>query len=83
MSERELNEDGTYTVQAGDTLWAIAESFYGDGSSWSQIYESNKETIGGNPDLIQPGQDLLITPLPADDAEAEPAAETAEEEPAG
>ena len=73
MSERELNEDGTYTVQAGDTLWAIAESFYGAGSSWSAIYESNKETIGDNSDLIQPGQELLITPIPADDAETEPA----------
>lgn len=73
MSDRELNEDGTYTVQAGDTLWAIAETFLGDGNAWRSIYEANQETIGGDPDVIRPDQ-VLVLPVveaPADEPVAE------------
>ena len=79
MSDRELNEDGTYTVQGGDTLWAIAESFLGDGTQWSSLYELNQDTIGGNPDLIQPGMVLVLAAAPVvEDAPVEvPAPETA------
>ncbi|OBI09821.1 lectin [Mycolicibacter nonchromogenicus] len=47
----------TYTVVAGDTLWAIAERFYGDGSKYPQIAEASGIA---NPDLIHPGQELTI-----------------------
>ena len=50
----------TYTVKKGDTLWAIAKRFYGDGSKWPTIYNANKKVIGGNPNLIRPGQVLVI-----------------------
>ncbi len=50
----------TYTVKKGDTLWAIAKRFYGDGSKWPTIYNANKAVIGGNPNLIRPGQVLVI-----------------------
>jgi len=50
----------TYTVVKGDTLWKIAKHFYGDGNQWRAIYEANKSVIGGNPDLIYPGQVLTI-----------------------
>jgi LysM repeat protein len=50
----------TYTVVRGDTLWAIAKRFYGSGSKWSTIYESNRGVIGSNPNLIKPGQVLVI-----------------------
>ena len=55
-----------YTVQPGDTLSGIAEKFYGDTSekSWQRIYEANKAVIGGNPQVIMPGQHLTI---PAED----------------
>lgn len=49
----------TYTVEAGDSLWAIAEKFYGSGSDWSRIFEANSDQIA-NPDAIQPGQTLRI-----------------------
>ena len=49
----------TYTVAEGDSLWAIAERFYGDGSQWNRIAEANQEQLP-NPDLIQPGQVLTI-----------------------
>lgn len=50
----------TYTVKSGDSLWKIAASLLGDGSKWNKIYEANKTVIGGNPNLIQPGQVLTI-----------------------
>lgn len=50
----------TYTVKSGDCLWKIAKQFYGSGSSYTKIYEQNKGTIGGNPNLIYPGQVLTI-----------------------
>jgi tetratricopeptide (TPR) repeat protein len=49
----------TYTVEAGDSLWAIAEKVYGSGNDWSRIFEANSDQIA-NPDAIQPGQILRI-----------------------
>lgn len=52
----------TYTVVSGDNLWTIAQRLLGDGSRWSEIYSynNNKSIIGGNPNLIRPGQVLSI-----------------------
>lgn len=50
----------TYTVVKRDCLWKIAQKFYGNGSQYTKIYEANKGTIGGNPNLIYPGQVLTI-----------------------
>jgi nucleoid-associated protein YgaU len=47
----------TYTVVSGDTLWAIAERFYGDGNRYQQIADASGIA---NPDLIHPGQVLTI-----------------------
>ena len=50
----------TYTVKSGDCLWNIAKQFYGSGSDYTKIYNANKGTIGGNPNLISPGQVLTL-----------------------
>ena len=50
----------TYTVKSGDCLWTIAKQFYGDGSKYTVIYDANQEEIGGNPNLIYPGQALIL-----------------------
>ena len=50
----------TYTVKAADNLWKIAGRFYADGRLWERIYDANKDVIGPDPDLIQPGQVLAI-----------------------
>ena len=42
----------TYTVVSGDTLWAISERFYGDGSKYQIIADASGVA---NPDLIHPG----------------------------
>jgi nucleoid-associated protein YgaU len=47
----------TYTVVSGDTLWAISERFYGDGSKYQRIADASGIS---NPDLIHPGQVLTI-----------------------
>lgn len=49
-----------YTVVRGDCLWSIAKRFYGDGSKYTAIYDVNRGVIGGNPNLIYPGQVLTI-----------------------
>lgn len=48
---------GTYTVKSGDSLSKIGKRH---GVNWQDIYELNKDLIGGNPDLIQPGQELKL-----------------------
>lgn len=50
----------TYTVVKGDCLWRIAKRFYGNGSKYPVIYDANRGVIGGNPNLIYPGQVLTI-----------------------
>lgn len=50
----------TYTVVRGDCLWKIAKRFYGNGSKYTVIYNANKGVVGGNPNLIYPGQVLTI-----------------------
>lgn len=50
----------TYTVVKGDCLWNIAKKFYGNGSKYSVIYNANRSVVGGNPNLIYPGQVLTI-----------------------
>jgi nucleoid-associated protein YgaU len=47
----------TYTVVSGDTMWAIAERFYGDGSKYQVIADASGVT---DPDLIHPGQVLTV-----------------------
>lgn len=48
---------GDYTVREGDTLSAIAARH---GTTWRKIYAANESVIGGDPDLIVPGQRLDI-----------------------
>ncbi|MBD0688463.1 hypothetical protein BG452_01395 [Streptomyces sp. CBMA123] len=48
---------GDYTVKSGDTLSSIAAA---QGLDWHDLYKNNAKVIGGNPDLILPGQTLSI-----------------------
>ncbi len=52
------HRQGTYTVQRGDTLNSIAQA-NGLGS-WRSVYDANERTIGGNPNRIYPGMQLLL-----------------------
>jgi len=48
-----------YEIKSGDTLWAVAKEFYGDGNKYTKIVEANKEVIK-NADKIFPGQKIRI-----------------------
>lgn len=55
----EVAASDTYTVVKGDCLWNIAKKYYKKGSSYTKIYNANKDKIK-NPNLIYPGQVLTI-----------------------
>ncbi|MEW6046153.1 MAG: LysM domain-containing protein [Bacillota bacterium] len=49
----------SYEVQPGDTLWAIAERFYGDPEAYRWLAQANGI---GDPNLLRPGQRLVLPP---------------------
>ena len=46
-----------YIVKKGDNLSKIAKKY---NTTWKNIYNNNKDIIGDNPNLIYPGQKLII-----------------------
>lgn len=53
-----------HKVERGESLSKLALFYYGNGRLWPSIYNANKGVIGANPDLIYPGQELLIPKKP-------------------
>lgn len=51
-----------HEVKKGDTLWAISERAYGNGSKYPEIFEANRPMLS-DPDKIYPGQMLRIPAL--------------------
>ena len=49
----------SYTVQAGDTLSAIAKKFLGSANEYMDIFNANRDQLT-DPDKIKPGQVLKI-----------------------
>lgn len=47
----------TYVVRKGDTLGGVAARYC---TTWRAIYDINKDTIGRNPNVIEPGMVLTI-----------------------
>jgi nucleoid-associated protein YgaU len=58
-NRREIPEEIFYTIEKGDTLWAIASKYYDDGSKYTHIVDANIEVIK-DADLIYPGQTIRI-----------------------
>ena len=46
-----------YSVQPGDTLGSIAAS---SGTTWQAVYAANRTVIGGDPNVIDTGEQLLL-----------------------
>jgi len=60
MDEEDItlySESVAYIVKQGDNLSSIAEKY---NTTWQKIYNDNREVIGDNPNLIKPGQKLII-----------------------
>jgi hypothetical protein len=49
-----------YEVKPDDSLFKIAKLELGDSSRWREIYDANLATIGPDPDVISPGQQLVM-----------------------
>jgi murein DD-endopeptidase MepM/ murein hydrolase activator NlpD len=49
----------SYQVVSGDTLSKIANAKQVDGG-WEKLYQDNRTVVGGNPNLIYPGQQLSL-----------------------
>jgi nucleoid-associated protein YgaU len=60
---KKAKEVKKHTVVSGDTLSSISQKYYKDIGKYMKIYEANKALIGDNPDLIKPGQELVIPKL--------------------
>ena len=48
-----------HTVKSGETLGKIAVQYYGKASKYQDIFKANSDILK-NPDLIHPGQELII-----------------------
>lgn len=55
-------------VERGDSLWRITDELLGPGrdsdaaiaAAWPALYAANRDVIGPDPDLIEPGQRLVV-----------------------
>ncbi|WP_375504476.1 LysM peptidoglycan-binding domain-containing protein [uncultured Nostoc sp.] len=57
MAEKQGNPPTTHTVKDGDTLFDIAQAYYGDGNQWHRISDVNG---GVKPENLQISQKLQI-----------------------
>ena len=57
-SGKRTAQGGIYTVQKGDSLSLIAQDF---GLDMMDLYETNKNTIGSNINILEVGQQLKVT----------------------
>jgi len=55
-------EGNPYTVKSGDTLYDIAQAYYGDGNRWQEIGQANG--IDVNNPIIVVGSKLNIPNIP-------------------
>ena len=56
-------DSSIYVVKYGDTLWGIAEKFYGDGSKYMKIFEANRhlwKAHNNDPNVLYPNWELTI-----------------------
>ncbi len=57
MARKQGNPPTTHTVEDRDTLFDIAQAYYGDGNQWRKIADANG---GVKPESLVSGQKLQI-----------------------
>ncbi len=55
--EEAVESATTHVISAGDSLWALAEKYFGDGKQWKSIADANP---GQNPKKLEVGSELTI-----------------------
>ena len=56
---REPGQARSHVVQKGDTLFSLAQHYYGTKSAWDKIYQANRNVLP-NRDQLKIGQELVI-----------------------
>lgn len=65
--------DETVTVDRGDSLWRLAEIYYGDGMEWHKIAAANASLVGDHGQhLLEPGWQLTIPDVAHQQRDAQP-----------
>ncbi|MEP5254943.1 MULTISPECIES: LysM peptidoglycan-binding domain-containing protein [Winogradskyella] len=65
MADIKVEDDSVYakhTVSSGETLGKIAKQYYGEPGKYQKIFQANTDILK-NPDVIHPGQELVIPKL--------------------
>lgn len=57
MVKKQGNPPTGHTVEAGDTLFDIAQAYYGDGNKWQKIAAANNNI---KPESLEVGKKLTI-----------------------
>jgi len=63
----------SHTVEEGDTLWRLAETYLGDSGQWPAVWATNEHI--DNPHWIFPGEVVFLSPSPPGGGEAKGALE--------
>jgi nucleoid-associated protein YgaU len=66
-----VHKGQNHTVKHGESLYSLAQQYYGDGKKYTEIYKVNRRLVN-NPDYVAPGTVLFIPDLPGKDALAIP-----------
>lgn len=56
-----------HSVRPGESLWSIAEDYFGDGARYKEIVELNRDLLGSRPSFLEPG---WVLKLPAHESGA-------------
>lgn len=59
VAQEPVSPPGDHTVVDGNTLWGLAQRYYGDPWAWPTIFDANRGLVA-SPDLIYPGTVLVI-----------------------
>jgi nucleoid-associated protein YgaU len=50
----------SYTVQRGDTMYAIAQKLLGNGNRYPELCGANVQRVGSNCNLLKPGMTIIV-----------------------